>query len=221
MADTPHPDALDRDATGRDPADRDAGLVERARRGDDHAYGLLVARHQETAFRVAYLVTRDTDEAADAAQQGFIKAYRALGRFREGSPFRPWLLRIVTNEARNARRSAGARGRLAVRLGQGWESDVSPEDAVLQAERRELVLGALERARDDDRVVVALRYFLDLGEAEMAAALDCPPGTVKSRLSRALGRIRADLEVRAGARGGAGPGSRSGPVGPAGTERAP
>lgn len=205
----------------QDAPDRDADLVELARQGDQHAYGLLVARHQEIAFRAAYVISRDADDAADAAQQGFIKAYRALGRFRRGSPFRPWLLKIVTNEARNARRSAGARGRLAMRLGQAWESDLSPEEAALQAERRDLVLGALDRARDDDRLVVALRYFLQLGEAEMATALDCPPGTVKSRLSRALGRLRADLEVRARARGGAAPGSAAGAAETRSRERAP
>jgi RNA polymerase sigma-70 factor (ECF subfamily) len=181
-----------------DAPDRDADLAELAKHGDQHAYGMLVARHQEMAFRVAYLITRDADEASDAAQQGFIKAYRALSRFRQGAPFRPWLIRIVTNEARNARRSAGARSRLEVRLGRAWEAEPSPEEAALRAERRDIVLGALERARDEDRLVVALRYFLQLGEAEMAAALGCEPGTVKSRLSRALGRLRADLAARAG-----------------------
>jgi RNA polymerase sigma-70 factor (ECF subfamily) len=204
--------------------DRDAELVELARRGDQDAYGLLVARHQEIAFRAAYVISRDADEAADAAQQGFIKAYHALERFRRGSPFRPWLLKIVTNEARNARRTAGARSRLAERLDRTWEAAPSPEDAALQAERRELVLGALERARDEDRLVVALRYFLQLGEAEIATALDCPPGTVKSRLSRALGRLRADLEGRASTTGIRAARARGSPTGPAespGAERRP
>ena len=209
-------DGLDQEAP-----DRDADLVELARDGDQHAYGLLVARHQEIAFRAAYVISRDADDAADAAQQGFIKAYHALGRFRRGAPFRPWLLRIVTNEARNARRSAGARGRLALRVGQAWESDPSPEEAALQTERRELVLDALERARDEDRLVVALRYFLQLGEAEMATTLDCPPGTVKSRLSRALGRLRADLEASGATRGEAALASAAGPAEEPSGERAP
>jgi RNA polymerase sigma factor (sigma-70 family) len=205
-------------------SDRDAELVELARRGDQQAYGVLVARHQQIAFRAAYVIVRDADDAADAAQQGFIKAYHALGRFRRGAPFRPWLLRIVTNEARNARRTAGARGRLAMRLGQAWESDPTPEDAALRAERRDLVLGALERAPEEDRLVVGLRFFLQLGEAEMATTLDCPPGTVKSRLSRALGRLRADLEAQAstmGASAEASAGSLAGSGESTGAERRP
>jgi RNA polymerase sigma-70 factor (ECF subfamily) len=180
-------------ADPREAGTDDSELVDRARRGDQHAYGLLVARHQQTAFRVAYLITRDSDEAADAAQQGFIKAYRALDRFRAGAAFRPWLVRIVTNEARNVRRSAGARGRLALRLADVQPAEASPEDAAIVAERQRALLDALDRARDDDRVVIAYRYFLQMSEAEMAEALGVEPGTVKSRLSRALGRLRADL----------------------------
>jgi RNA polymerase sigma-70 factor (ECF subfamily) len=173
--------------------DSDATLIGRAQRGDQRAFGELVSRYQEVAFRVAYLVTRDRDEAADAAQQAFINAYRALGRFRPGSPFRPWLLRIATNEARNLRRAAGARERLALRIDMSSGNVESPEEHVDAAERREMLLGAIERCRPDDREVITYRYFLQLSEAEMAIALDCPPGTVKSRLSRALGRLRAEL----------------------------
>src|SRR6266496_2575903 len=81
-------------------------LVERARNGDETAYEELVRAHQGIAFRIAYLVAGNSAEAEDAAQEGFVKAYRALGRFRRGAPFRPWLLQIVANEARNRRRSA-------------------------------------------------------------------------------------------------------------------
>lgn len=171
----------------------DASLVDRARHGDQHAFGELVSRHQEVAFRVAYLVTRDRDDAADAAQQAFIKAHGALGRFRAGSPFRPWLLQIATNEARNLRRAAGARGRLALRV--GFEPDVveSPEAHVEAIERRSELLAALDRCRNEDQEIIGYRYFLGLNEAETASALDCPPGTAKSRLSRALGRLRAEL----------------------------
>ena len=176
--------------------DDDGPLLDRARGGDSSAYGQLVARHQETAFRVAFVITRDTDDAADAAQQAFIKAYRALATFRAGSPFRPWLVRIVANEARNARRAAGARARLSLRLG-GGGAEPSPEEAVIAEERRRRVLGAVERARPADRLVIACRYFLDLDEAEMATVLDCPVGTVKSRLSRALARLRADVKADA------------------------
>jgi RNA polymerase sigma-70 factor (ECF subfamily) len=170
----------------------EAVLVERARGGSSDALAALVARHNEVAFRAAYLVTHDADEAADATQQGFIRAYDALGRFRRGSPFRPWLLRIVTNQARNLRRAERARAQLALRLEP--PGDVPPpETTVLADERRRDLLAALERASDDDRLVITYRYFLELDESEMAAALDCPRGTVKSRLSRALARLRTIL----------------------------
>jgi RNA polymerase sigma-70 factor, ECF subfamily len=173
--------------------DSDATLIARAQRGDQRAFGELVSRYQDVCFRAAFLVARDRDDAADAAQQAFIKAYRAIGRFRIGSPFRPWLLRIATNEARNLLRAAGARGRLTVRMGQESGVEDSPEAHAEAVERRSMLLAALDRCRPDDREIIGYRYFLELTEAEMAIALDCPPGTVKSRLSRALGRLRAEL----------------------------
>jgi RNA polymerase sigma factor (sigma-70 family) len=182
-----------RDARVTEIDESDASLVERARQGDQRAFGELVSRHQEVAFRAAYLVTRDRDDAADAAQQAFIKACRALGRFRRGSPFRPWLLRIATNEARNLRRAAGARGRLALRVGREPDVGDSPEAHAEAMERRAVLLAALDRCRREDQEIIGYRYFLGLSEAETASALDCPPGTAKSRLSRALGRLRAEL----------------------------
>jgi len=169
-------------------------LVERARHGDVVAYGELVQRHQEVAVRTAYLACGDAAEAEDAAQEGFLKAYAALGRFRSDAPFRPWILRIVANEARNRRRSAGRRTGLALRMAEDRHPDdaaPSPEAAVLAAEARRDLLDALERMSDDDRMVIGCRYLLELSEAETAAALGIPRGSAKSRLSRALGRMRA------------------------------
>src|ERR687890_1317620 len=90
-------------------------LVERARAGDAGAYAMLVRGHEEIAFRTAYLITGNAADAEDAAQEGFVKAHRALGRFRAGEPLRPWLLTIVANEARNRRRSAGHPAALTLR----------------------------------------------------------------------------------------------------------
>ena len=90
-------------------------LIRRAQRGDEHAYEELVHAYQGIAFRIAYVIARNAGDAEDATQDGFVKAWRALGRFRTGAPFRPWLLRIVANEARNRRRSAGRRAGLALR----------------------------------------------------------------------------------------------------------
>jgi RNA polymerase sigma factor (sigma-70 family) len=170
----------------------DAKLAERAREGDIAAYERLVRMHQAVAFRAAYLVTGDASEAEDAAQEAFVKAYRALGRFRPGAPFRPWLLAIVSNEARNRRRASGRRANLALRAAE--EATVlappSPEAAAVAAERREELLALIGGLSEGDRTVISCRYFLELSEEETAATLGCARGTVKSRLSRALGRLR-------------------------------
>jgi RNA polymerase sigma factor (sigma-70 family) len=180
-------------------------LVERARRGDEAAYEELVRTYQGIAFRTAYLLTGNAADAEEAAQDGFVKAYRALGRFRTGAPFRPWLLEIVANEARNRRRSAGRRERLTLRLARDSEGEhgvppagdaaPSPEAALLSAERRDELLTALNRLSERDRLVLSCRYLLDLSEQETAAALACRRGTVKSRLARALERLRGELGV--------------------------
>jgi RNA polymerase sigma-70 factor (ECF subfamily) len=173
-------------------------LVERAKGGDPHAYAQLVRGHQEIAFRTAVLITGDAADAEEAAQDGFIKAYRALDRFRSGEPLRPWLLTIVANEARNRRRSGGRRAALALRVAgeerPSREAAPSPEAALLAGEQRSELLAALGRLRDEDRLVIGCRYLLDLSEAETAAALGVPRGTVKSRLSRGLERLRREVE---------------------------
>src|SRR5215210_653981 len=148
------------------------------------------------------LITQNAAEAEEAAQDAFIKAYRALGRFRPGEPLRPWLLTIVANEARNRSRAGGRRGALALRAASAerpsGEAAPSPEAALLAGERRAALLAALARLRTSDRLVIGCRFLLELSEAETAAALGVRPGTVKSRLSRALERLRAELGERDG-----------------------
>jgi RNA polymerase sigma factor (sigma-70 family) len=174
--------------------------IESARRGDASAFEELVRRYQEIAFRTAYLVVGDADEARDAAQDGFLRAHAALGRFRAGAEFRPWLLRIVANAARNRRRSASRRTDLALRAfrdAASGDAAPSPEVLLLAEERRRELLAAVNRLRAEDRLVIALRWFLELNEEEMAGVLNCPRGTVKSRLSRAITRLRAVIEEAA------------------------
>jgi RNA polymerase sigma-70 factor (ECF subfamily) len=176
----------------------DNELIARAQRGDTRAYGALVEEHQTIAFRTAYLLTGSTADAEDAVQEAFVKAYRALGRFRQGAPFRPWLLSIVANEARNRRRSAGRRERLALRAAEDPLSGgavPSPEAALLDAEQRGELLAAVNDLREDDRLAIACRYFLGLSEEETAEALGWRRGTVKSRTSRALERLRGRMGV--------------------------
>ena len=159
------------------------------------AYEELVRRYQDVAVRTAHVIAPAAD-ADDAAQEAFVKAWIALPRFRRGAPFRPWLLQIVANEARNRRRSAGRREGLAIRATVDRPSDdaaPSPEAAALEAERRATLVEAVNRLRDEDREIIGARYFLDLSEAEAADVLGIPRGTVKSRLSRALARLRAGM----------------------------
>jgi RNA polymerase sigma-70 factor (ECF subfamily) len=179
--------------------EREGELIERARHGDVSAFEALVRAHQAVAFRTAWIASGGADDAEDAAQEGFMKAFAALSRFRADAPFRPWLLTIVANEARNRRRSAGRREALALRApepatgaGGGADQD-SPEAAVLATERRAELLEALRGLPDGDREVIAYRFLLELSEAETAAALSVPIGTAKSRLSRAMGRLRSTL----------------------------
>jgi RNA polymerase sigma-70 factor (ECF subfamily) len=141
--------------------------VERAQHGDTEAYGELVRRYQAVATRTAYVITGVSAEAEDAAQDGFTKA--------------------------NRRKAAGRRPTVDLSVAEdrpSGDTALSPEEAALAGERRTFVLAALGKLREEDRLVIAYRYFMQLSEAEMADALGCARGTVKSRLSRAIVRLR-------------------------------
>lgn len=182
----------------------EAALVERARGGDVAAYEELVRQYQQVAFRVAYVIAGSAQEAEDAAQEGFLRAFRALSQLRADAPLRPWLLTIVANAARTRRANAARHPTLALSAAADRaanEPDSSPELAAMIAEQRRELLAAIQALRPDDREVIACRYLLDLSEAETAGVLGCPRGTVKSRLSRALQRLRQQLAAAAGERG--------------------
>lgn len=171
----------------------DDELVNAARGGDATAFTTLVERHRRDALRVAYGIA--DGEADDVAQDAFLKAYRHLDRFRPGGSFRAWLLTIVANEARNRRRSFVRRRALVLRVRDAADEDggEDPAEVAQRHARRQLVLDAVARLSDRDREVLALRYFVGLSEAEMANALGCAAGTVKSRLARAMTRLRTEL----------------------------
>jgi RNA polymerase sigma factor (sigma-70 family) len=186
----------------RDPPEIDvheAGLILRARDGDHDAYAQLVRDHQVIAMRVA-AYAGDSGAAEDAVQEAFVKAYLSLGRFDISRPFRPWLLAIVANEARSRVRTSRRADLLVERLAAltDHRTTDSPEDVVLARIGMTRLTGALAALREDDQNTLALRFVLDLGEAETAAVLGCRVGTVKSRTSRALGRLRGALEEAGG-----------------------
>jgi RNA polymerase sigma-70 factor (ECF subfamily) len=170
----------------------------RAKSGDVLAFEVLVRSHQQIALRVAYLVVGDGSVAEDVTQEAFVKAYRAMPRFRSDGSFRPWLLRIVRNEALNHRRGWGRQERLALRLAHDPVSGgaaPSPETTVIAGVERERVLEAVRDLPDRYRDVVTHRYLLGLSEAETAATLGLALGTVKSRTSRALDRLESSLSA--------------------------
>jgi RNA polymerase sigma-70 factor (ECF subfamily) len=175
----------------------EAELIGRAKRGDQQAWEMVVGHHQEAAFRLAYLIVRDPADAEDVAQDAFVRAFLALDKFELGRPFRPWLMSITVNLARNRLRSLGRYLNNLRRLTQQEPKPVQMhgygED--LQARQQaDLLWRAVQRLNRKGQEVVYLRYFLDMSEAEMAETLDIAPGTVKSRLHRALKQLRGVIE---------------------------
>ncbi len=173
----------------------DADLVLKARRGDDAAWDDLIRRHAEPVFRLAYLKVGDPDDAADIAQETFIRAYKALDSFDEQRPLRPWLLRIATNLTRNRWRFLSRYWSAIQRLGiknQQLEPVRGRIDDRL-GEYEPLWL-AIQELDSKDREVIYMRYFLDMSVRECAAALEMAEGTIKSRTHRALARLRNNLD---------------------------
>ncbi|PPA60222.1 RNA polymerase sigma factor [Micromonospora chalcea] len=182
----------------------DDDLVTRVRAGDREAYDALVARHTASAYRTAVLLGAGPD-AEDVVQEAFVKAYRKLSRYRAEASFRSWLLAIVANETRNLHRTRSRRDGLTLRAAAaepvvaGGADDGL--DAVLAAERRAALVGALRLLPARDREAIVCRYLLDLGEDETATVLGLPRGTVKSRTHRALAKLRALLDREVAHRG--------------------
>ena len=168
-------------------------LIARAQRGDIQAYEQLVQQYEQIAFRVACLITHEEHEAADAAQDAFLRAYRSLHSFKPDQPFRPWLLRIVTNAALNRIQAAQRRERMTERYTRQVmveDGGLSIEGLAVKREQQRRLFAAVSRLAPDQQALIALRYFLELPEAEVAAALNIPRGTVKSRLHRTLAKLR-------------------------------
>jgi RNA polymerase sigma-70 factor, ECF subfamily len=174
-----------RQAGGRD----EASLVRQARRGSADAVEALVRRHWDDAHRAAYLIVHDAAAAEDIAQEAMLAAVRALDGFDRSRPFRPWLHRIVVNRSLDWMRARARRPEVSVEVS-GPHADMEARDDRLSEELME-GLAALEPA---DRALVVLRHLLGYRSSELARMLDMPAGTVRTRLARALARLRALLE---------------------------
>jgi RNA polymerase sigma-70 factor (ECF subfamily) len=198
----------------REPGDADAGqpagteqsdleLVRRAQKNERGAFDLLVLKYQHKVVKLVARLLRDPTEAEDVAQEAFVKAYRALGSFRGDSAFYTWLYRIAVNTARNsiasrqrrpldyeAELSESEQNNVAARL----KHDDTPEATVLSEEIHQTVNQAIEQLPEDLRTAIVLREIEGLSYEEIAAAMDCPVGTVRSRIFRAREAIDRALQ---------------------------
>ncbi len=175
------------------------------KQGDIGGLESLIARHQVRAVRAAYFIVQDEQLAEDVVQDTFLRIYRRIQRFDESKPFEPYLMRSVVNAAlnvvrRQARESSldgdGAEERLDTLLARA----ASVEDQAEAAEMQREILAAVAALPARQRAVVVQRYYLEMSEAEMASALQAPPGTVKWLLSAARARLRSLLGYERSAR---------------------
>jgi RNA polymerase sigma-70 factor (ECF subfamily) len=187
-----------------DQRETDAGLVLRVQQGDKRAFELLVAKYQRRVERLISRLIRDPAEIEDVAQEAFIKAYRALPQFRGESAFYTWLYRIAVNTAKNFLVSSGRRPRpladtAAEEDGESFDpadvvEDINTPDAVLHSRQvAETVNAAIEALPPDLRTALTLREIEGLTYEEIAEAMDCPIGTVRSRIFRAREAIAERL----------------------------
>ena len=166
-------------------------LVRHAASGDAAAWESLMLAHQEAVFRFAYLLLGDPDDAEDIAQESFLRAWKHLKRFDPARPLKPWLLSITSNLASNRRRSAGRYFAAVMRAFRDEPTSTRIEDKSAQNLESAELWNAVQKLNAPDQQVIYLRYFLDLSVSETAEILRIAEGTVKSRLSRALEKLRA------------------------------
>src|SRR4030095_12451679 len=182
--------------SSRPPADPDEGqLIRRCQAGDVAAFEPLVEKYRGRVWRLAYQVLRDREEALDCAQEAFVRAFQSLSRFRGQSAFYTWLFRITVNVATDRPRARGARGRAFGTEAARTAPDPSgkPDDAALDAERRDRIHRALDSLPLKARTIIMLSDIEGLSYREIAQVLNCPIGTVMSRLHNARRKLRALL----------------------------
>lgn len=183
-------------------AEDEASLVAAAQRGDQAAFTGIVRRHQRAVYRLAYGLTRNASDADDIAQETFLRAYQAIGRFRVGEPLHPWLSKIAVNLAyslfRRRKRRPEESLEPLVEAGRQWAGGDDPARDVAERESVGHMHEAFEALSEDHRAVLVLRAVEGLSYDEIAQALDVPVGTVMSRLSRARAELRSRIEARTG-----------------------
>lgn len=158
--------------------------------GDTAAWEALMRAHQEAVFRLAYLIVGDPDDAEDVAQETFLRAWKHLRGFDATRPLRPWLLSIASNLSSNRRRSAGRYFAALTRAFRDEPAPATVEDKSSEKSQADELWKAVQKLNMQDQQIVYLRYFLNLPIAEAAQVLQVAEGTIKSRLSRALEKLR-------------------------------
>ena len=182
----------------------DSALVESCRGGDTAAFDRLVLKYEDRVYSLAYRLTGNPDDALDVAQEAFMKAFQSIGRFQGCSSFYTWIYRITANTAVSRRRYRTARPK-TVSLGGIVEGErgalpsdpnqADPAEDASQADLVRLVEEAIKRLDDEHRVVIVLRDIEGRNYEEIGEIIDCPQGTVKSRLHRARRMLRDILSA--------------------------
>ena len=182
----------------------DQQLVERVQRGDKRAFDLLVSKYQRRLIRLVSRLVKDPSEAEDVAQDAFIRAYRALPNFRGDSAFYTWLYRIGLNTAKNHLVSQGRKAPTATEFssedaeqrddGELLRDINTPESLMMSRQVGEAVNSAMDALGDDLKTAITLREIDGLSYEEIASAMNCPVGTVRSRIFRARDAIAARLK---------------------------
>jgi RNA polymerase sigma-70 factor (ECF subfamily) len=181
----------------------DQTLVEQVQRGDKQAFDVLVLKYQNKIIQLVNRYVHDSDEARDVAQEAFIKAYRAIGRFRGDSAFYTWLYRIAINTAKNYLVASGRRPPRSDIDAQdaeqyegatGLKDYATPERLLQKDEIQDAIAEAIDALPDDLRTAITLRELEGLSYEEIAQTMDCPIGTVRSRIFRARDAIDTRLK---------------------------
>lgn len=165
----------------------DKSTVRKAMRGNPKAFGELIRREQEYLYRMAFLYTRNEDDALDAVQESILKAYTGIKKLKNAEHFKTWLTRIVINTAQDI---YGKRKS----LDDIEDIDFLPSPESLSPEERMDLYAVLEKLPEEDRQIIKLRYFDGFSNREIAKKLGLPEGTVASRLSRAMQKMRKELK---------------------------